>query len=160
MLSVCCVILGTICVLLGFIGCVVPAIPGPLLSFVSLLCLLPTENSVSSTWLIVGAVIMVGASALDYIVPALSAKKFKCSRSGIWGCTIGSIIGMFVMPIGLFIGPFIGAVIGELLAGKLNASALKGGFGALIGVIIGMIIKMVACGVIAAIFAIAAVKSF
>jgi len=160
MINILFIVLGTICIILAYVGCVVPAIPGPLLAFASLLCLLPTTNPVGTTSLIVGGLIMVFASVLDYMVPAISAKRFKCSKAGVWGCTIGSILGMFVMPIGLFLGPFLGAIIGELISGKLNCSALKGGFGALLGVLLGMLIKMVACSIIAIMFAVAACKCF
>lgn len=159
-LAIGCVVLGAVCILVGFVGCVVPAIPGPLVAFASLLCLLPTTNPPGMVPMIAAGVIMVGASVMDYVVPSISAKRFNCSKAGVIGCTIGSIVGMFFMPIGLFLGPFAGAIIGELLSGNKEWRIVNGGFGALLGVIAGMLIKMASCGIIAVVFAVAAVKCF
>lgn len=151
-------LIGVLCVILSFVGCVVPAIPGPLLAFVALLCLLPTTNSVGWVSLAVGGVIMLIASVLDYVVPAFGAKKFKCSGSGVTGCMIGTVVGMFFMPIGLFLGPFFGAVVGELIVGRKIWGSVQGGFGALLGFLAGTAIKIVACGILATMFTIASCR--
>lgn len=142
----------------GFVGCVIPAIPGPLLAYVSLLLLLLTNHPIGLLGLVVGGVVMIAATFLDYIVPAMGARKFKCSASGVTGCLIGSIVGMFFMPIGLFLGPFLGAVIGELISGRKILGSVQGGFGALLGFVAGTMIKILACAVLATMFTFSACR--
>ncbi|MBP3407187.1 MAG: DUF456 domain-containing protein [Kiritimatiellae bacterium] len=103
---------------LGLLGCVVPVIPGPALSYAALLLLLPSRFAPSlgvCVWFGIGCAAVL---VLDTIVPALGAKKFRCSRWGVAGCIIGTVIGMFFGLLGLVLGPFVGAVLGEIIAGK------------------------------------------
>jgi len=152
MLDMLWVCLGIVCLVVGIVGCIVPAIPGPALSYVALLLLLFTSRSVGAVTLIVGAVVALVAILLDYIVPAFGAKKFKCSRAGVIGCTIGSALGMFFMPLGLFLGPFLGAFVGEIWNGRGTKGAFVGGLGALVGFVLGVVVKIAACGVLALMF--------
>ena len=85
------------------------------------------------------AILMV----LDYIAPALGAKKFGASRRGLWGSAIGMIIGIFfIPPWGIIVGAFIGALVGELLTGKSGKNALRAGWGILIGNVLGLGLKL------------------
>ncbi len=80
---------------------------------------------------------------LDYVVPALGAKKFGASRRGLWGSVIGMIIGIFFMPPwGMIVGALVGALVGELAAGKSGHEALRAGWGILIGSILGVGLKL------------------
>lgn len=140
---------GIIFIISGILGCVVPVIPGPPLSYVGILLLHFTGNySFSSRFLIIWAVITIVVYALDLVIPAWGTKKFGGSKRGIWGSIIGLIIGMFVFPpIGIIIGPFIGAVLGELSTGKESGQALKSGFGSFMGLLTGTILKLIASGI-------------
>lgn len=145
--------LGWLLLVAGIVGCVVPVVPGPILSFCALLCLLPTEHPPGIIALsLFGAVVLV-ASALDYVVPALGAKKFHCSKLGVSGCMVGTFVGVFFFPIGLLLGPFLGAVVGELLSGKSAGKSIWGGVGAFLGFLAGTFIKLAACVWIAVFFA-------
>ena len=144
------IVLSGLCLIAGFVGCVVPVIPGPVLSFAGLLLLIPTTHaSPSMPMLGAGGVATLLAVVLDYIVPAMGAKKFKCSTWGVVGCTLGTIIGVFFFPFGIILGPFLGAVIGELIAGKNGSESLKGGFGAFLGFLVGVMLKLGVCGFLA-----------
>ncbi|HYQ58581.1 MAG TPA: DUF456 domain-containing protein, partial [Draconibacterium sp.] len=114
------IVLGSIFIISGILGCILPVIPGPPLSYVGLLLLHFTERyQFSSRFLIIWAIITVVVYALDYLIPAWGTKKFGGSKRGIWGSIIGLLIGLFFFPpFGIIIGPFLGAVIGELGAGK------------------------------------------
>jgi len=80
---------------------------------------------------------------IDYIVPAIGAKKFGASRIGLAGSIIGMIIGFFVFPpFGIFIGTFLGAVIGELISGKKGEAAIKIGIGTFVGNLAGIALKL------------------
>ena len=90
--------------------------------------------------------------ALDYIVPALGAKKFNCSRWGVFGCLAGTLVGVFFFPWGLVLGPFGGAFLGELVAGKTTADAVRGGVGALLGFLVSVVLKLASVGFCAVLF--------
>ncbi len=127
------------------VGCVLPVIPGPILSFAALLLLSWIKNwqIFSQTFLIVMGAVTVLLILLDYVVPALGAKKFGASRRGLWGSVIGMIIGIFFMPPwGMIVGALVGALVGELAAGKSGHEALRAGWGILIGSILGVGLKL------------------
>ncbi len=149
------IVLGIIFIIGGIIGCVLPVIPGPPLSYIGLLLLHFTSRyTFSAKFLIVWAVVTVVVYALDFIIPAWGTKKFGGSKRGVWGSIIGLIIGMFFFPpIGIIIGPFAGAVIGELSLGKESGAALKSGFGSFLGFLTGTILKLIASGMMAWYFA-------
>lgn len=129
-------VFGLILALAGIIGCILPIIPGPIFSFLALILLSWTKNwqVFSLTFLIVMGSLTALLIVLDYIAPALGAKKYGASKSGLWGSVIGMIIGIFfIPPWGMIVGAFVGALIGEFLAGKSGKKALRAGWGILIG---------------------------
>ena len=140
--------LGIIFIISGILGCVLPVIPGPPLSYVGLLLLHFTERYQFSTkFLIIWAIITVLVYALDYVIPAWGTKKFGGSKRGVWGRIIGLIVGLFFFPpLGIIIGPFAGAVIGELSLGKDSGAALKSGFGSFLGFLTGTLLKLITSG--------------
>ena len=148
------IVLGSILFLLAFVGCVVPVLPGPLLALAGLLCArgLSPHDRPSLTALLLAAAFVAVVVVLDYVIPALGARKFNCGKLGVFGCVVGTIVGLFFMPFGLLIGPFLGAMIGELLAGKTVRQSLKGAVGAFLGYAAGILLKMICCGCLAAVF--------
>jgi uncharacterized protein YqgC (DUF456 family) len=99
-------------------------------------------------FLVVWAVIVIIIQVLDFYIPIWGTKKFGGSKAGIWGATVGLVIGIFILPpIGIIIGPFAGAVIGEIITGKKSAEAFRAGFGSLMGFLMGIGIKLVASAV-------------
>ena len=145
MADVALMVAGAVCLLVGFVGCVVPVLPGVACAYAALWTLYPTPYALTNERLLVGGIVAVAAIVLDYVVPALGAKKFNCSKGGVFGCMVGTIVGIFFAPFGIILGPFLGAVAGELVAGKQASAALRGGFGALLGFIAGVLLKFVAC---------------
>ena len=145
MADVALMVLGALCLLVGFVGCVVPVLPGVACAYAALWTLYPTPYALASEKLIAGGIVAVVAIVLDYVVPALGAKKFNCSKWGVFGCMAGTIVGIFFAPLGIILGPVLGAVAGELVAGKQASAALRGGFGALLGFVAGVLLKFVAC---------------
>lgn len=143
-------IFGLLFALVGFIGCILPIIPGPPLSFLALIILSFAKNwePFSSTFLIIMAILTILVTILDYIVPASGAKKYGASKLAVWGSTIGMLIGIFFFPpLGIFIGGFIGALAGELLTTKKAKKALRAGWGVFIGIMLSTGIKLTFCGV-------------
>lgn len=135
----------------GVIGCVVPVLPGPLAAYAGFLCLLGTPRSPG--W---GAAVAMGAVAAavvlaDSLVPAWGAKRFRCSKWGVWGSVIGAFAGSFFFPAGLLAGPFLGAMAGELLSGRKWSAAAWGGVGAVAGFLVGVALKLGVCALMAAV---------
>lgn len=151
------IVLGALCLLLGIVGCVAPVIPGVPLAYIGLLLLQPTEK-VQFSWqfLVIWAVVVVVVQLLDYFIPAWGTKRMGGSKWGVWGSTIGLIVGLFAGPWGIVLGPFLGAVASEWLYihthDKPNPTplrqALRAGFGSFLGLLTGTIIKLICCGLI------------
>lgn len=140
-------ILGIILLLVGLVGCVVPFIPGPPLGFLALLALHFTSwVQFSSKLLWIAAILAVVVTLLDYVVPAWGTKKFGGSKAGVWGASLGLVVGLFLAPAGIVLGPFAGALVGELLVKANGSQALRSALGAVIGLFAGVLLKLVVCG--------------
>lgn len=135
--------LGIIAIILGIIGCLVPVLPGPPLSFIGLLLLHVSKFAqFTSTTLIIFAVIAIVVTILDYLVPVWGKKKFGGSKYGTRGATVGLIIGLFLGPVGIIAGPLIGAFVGEMIFKDDVRYAFNAGFGSLIGFLTGIGLKL------------------
>jgi len=144
-LDVVIIVIGLILAIAGILGCILPIIPGPIFSFLALILLSWINNwqVFSQTFLIVMGSLTAILMILDYIAPALGAKKFGASKRGLWGSAVGMIIGIFfIPPWGIIVGAFIGALVGELLTGKSGKNALRAGWGILIGNVLGVGLKL------------------
>jgi len=98
--------------------------------------------------LVILGVLTVIVQALDYLLPAVGAKKFGASKYGFWGAIIGMLLGIiFVPPFGIIIGAFLGAISGEIIAGKEASNALKAGWGVFVGIMVGMLLKLILAGI-------------
>ena len=134
-------------ILIGFIGCIVPGLPGTPIAYAGLWIAQATDR-VDFSWqfLLIWGVVVVIISVLDYLVPAWGTKHYGGTKWGVWGSTIGVFVGLFFGAIGVILGPLVGAIIGELLAGKELQAALKAGWGSFVGILFGTILKLIACG--------------
>jgi uncharacterized protein YqgC (DUF456 family) len=146
-------ILGSALVLIGFIGSILPVIPGPPISWVGLLLLKWTDYVndhgqayENALWILLFFVVLV--TILDYVVPIMGTKKFGGSKRGVWGATIGVVVGLFFGPLGIIIGPFLGAFIGEITTGKKERDALRAAWGSFVGFLLGVGMKLMVCGAI------------
>jgi uncharacterized protein YqgC (DUF456 family) len=137
-------VVGIFILLLGFIGCFVPVLPGPPLAYISLVLLqLGPEIPFSLNFMLITGAIVVAVTLLDYIVPALGTRKWGGSRFGMFGALIGIVLGLFVFPpFGFLIFPLLGAMAGEILNGADTNKALKSAFGTLIGLVFGTVMKL------------------
>ena len=139
------IIIGLLLAIVGMVGCILPVIPGPILSFCALILLSWIKNwqVFSQTFLMVMGAVTIFLIVLDYIAPALGAKKYGATKRGIWGSAIGMIIGIFfIPPWGMIVGAFAGALLGELSSGKSGRKALRAGWGILIGSVLGVGLKL------------------
>jgi uncharacterized protein len=143
-----------VCVFLmiaGFIGCIVPFIPGPPICYLSLLIFnFATPFDVDTDFLIEWAVIMVAITALDVWLQVYGVKRFGGKKKAINGTLVGLVLGIFIPPFGIVIGPFVGAFIGAYLDEKDDfKKVIKIALGALVGFLSGVVLKVVVCGIMA-----------
>lgn len=141
------IILGAICLVIGILGCVLPVLPGVPLAYCGLLLLHATDK-VQFSWqfLVIWAVVTIVVQVLDSVVPIWGTKRFGGSKMGVWGSTLGLLVGLFFGPWGIVLGPFLGAVLFELIDGKNARLALKAGWGSFVGLLTGTILKLISCG--------------
>ena len=141
------IVLSGIFLVAGLVGCIVPVLPSVPLSYIGLLLLHATDKVQFSTrFLLIWLAVVVVLQVLDYVVPAWGTKHFGGSKLGVWGSTIGLLVGFFFGPWGIVVGPFVGAVLFELFDGKNALAALKAGFGSFVGLLADTILKLIACG--------------
>lgn len=136
----------------GIIGCIVPMLPGPPLSYAGLLfAQLISDPPFSLTFMLVWAAIVLAVSVLDYIIPVYGTKKLGGTKYGIWGCMVGLFAGIWFGPWGIVLGPFLGAFAGEMLAAN-HTGALKAALGSFIGFLFSTLLKLIVCVVMAGYF--------
>jgi hypothetical protein len=140
------VIVGTVLIFVGLIGCIIPLLPGPFIAWIALPLLLLTSDGYAEfdqTWFIVLTLLMIAVTVVDLLLPIWGSKLTGGTTSGKIGSAIGLVIGLiFLGPLGLFFGPFLGALFGELSTGKDLQFALKSGIGSLIGLLLGTVFKV------------------
>lgn len=142
-------------VLAGIAGSVLPALPGPPLSWIGLLILYTMPNIKFDYWTLgITFVFTLIIVILDYVIPAQGTKRFGGSKYGIWGTNIGLIVGLLApIPFGFIIGPFVGAFIGELIYDQNDSKrALKAAAGSFIGFLASTFIKFVFCMILLGIY--------
>ena len=145
------IILGLLFSLIGLIGCIVPIIPGPPLSFFALIILSYAKNwePFSTLFLIIMAGLTIVVTLLDYVVPAIGAKRYGASTLGVWSSIIGMLFGLFIFPPwGMLIGAIAGALAGELLSGKRGKKVVRAGWGVLVGNILCIGLKLAFSGAV------------
>jgi len=139
------IILVFVLIIIGFLGVIVPFLPGAPISWAGLFIYAYYTGfdkiSLKTSLIFLGLVLLT--TLIDFILPILGAKKYKASRYGIIGIFLGLIIGLFIGPFGIIVLPFLGAFIGELLAGRKSNKAFKAALGAFLGSLIGALLKMI-----------------
>ena len=136
-------ILGLLLMVVGILGSLLPALPGPPISWVGILLLYFCPGMETNYWLLgITLVIAVVIGILDYVIPAQGTKYFGGSKYGIWGTNIGLVVGLLFPPFGFLIGPFLGALIGELIYNSNEGKrAFKAATGSFLGFLAGTFIK-------------------
>lgn len=141
--------------IIGIIGSVVPALPGPPLSWLGLLILYAWGGGTNSagepmslTLLLVWLGIVILVSVLDYVVPAYFTKMTGGTKYGAAGAVIGMFAGLLIPPVGMILGSLIGAFAAEFLfASKDAVGSFKSAMGAFLGFIFGTGLKLITTGV-------------
>jgi Uncharacterized protein conserved in bacteria len=129
---------------IGTLGTVLPALPGLPLIWLAMLVYGIVEGfeSITVTFLGLALAVVIVAEVADYFARAWGARRFGASRAGAVGAVVGSLVGLFFLPIGLLAGPFVGAVVGELISGRTASESIRAGWGGLIGALSSLVVKV------------------
>ena len=143
-------ILAVVLALAGIIGSIVPALPGPPLGWLAMLCVFFCNGSnaagepMTLTCLLVWLGITIIVTILDYVVPAYMTKATGGHKAASRGAAIGLIVGMFFTPVGMILGSLAGAFIGEFVFADSGVwTSFKATIGAFLGFISGTLMKVV-----------------
>ncbi len=104
--------------IVGILGTVLPVLPGLLLSLCGLLIYkFGTDAPLSMVYIWIFVFLTAVSVVLNYVIPAKTTRKYGGTRWGSIGSIIGTIAGMFLIPVpfGFLIGMFLGVFVGELL---------------------------------------------
>ena len=142
----------TICLLIvGFIGTLVPFLPGHLILFFAAVghWLMLREDSGVEWWtFVVLGLLLTLSQIFEFMSGAVGTRWFGGTRWGAAGALIGGIVGMFFMPFGLILGPLIGSTLCEFVFAKKEVKpAAVSGVGSVLGTVAGLIV-MVVVGVV------------
>ena len=136
--------LAVLLIIVGFVGIVMPALPGTWLILGGLILAAWADGFMRvSVWtLVVIGLIAAASYFVDFVAAALGARKLGASKRAMVGAALGTLAGLaFGLP-GLVVGPFVGAVIGELTMHRDWKKAGRAGVAAWIGFAIGTAIKV------------------
>ncbi len=134
--------------LVGFVGVIVPMLPGTTLILVGAIVhklLLPDTLSWNAVvWI---AVIWLLSVIADFLGVVIGARLFGGSKWGMAGAGGGAFVGMFFSLPGLILGTLVGAAAAEKVFAKKDPRAsLKAGVGAATGFFLSLVAR-VACAV-------------
>jgi len=150
MLEAVTIIIGSILVLLGLAGSILPILPGPPLGFIGLFLLALLRHfspPLTPALIIILAVVTIFVVVMDYIIPLLGARRYGASKWAVWGSVLGMAIGIFLSPFAMLAGAFAGAVVVEWLAGKKKGEAFRAGWGVVMGALFATVLRLAVSGV-------------
>ena len=146
MIEIILAILAFLFLLIGFLGAIIPILPGPPISYIGLLLLQWSGyGNFTSTFLWIWAAITLIVTIGDNLFPAWMTQRFGGSRSAAIGAFLGLVAGMFFFPpMGLIIGSFLGALTGELIHNRSDKDkALRVALGAFLAFILSTGAKLI-----------------
>ncbi|ALC88070.1 hypothetical protein AM499_03345 [Bacillus sp. FJAT-22090] len=133
--------------IIAFIGTFYPIIPSVVFMILGYIIYGLFFSFSELTWLfwVIQLLFVVLLFSADMVANAFGVKKFGGTKAGLWGSTIGLIVGPFVIPVaGILVGPFLGAVLAELIVTREGIKqATKSGIGSLIGFLTSSIVKII-----------------
>lgn len=133
-----------LCIVVGFVGTIVPILPGTVMIFagITLVAWWSDFVIIGVPVLVLTGMLVVLSLAVDFLSSVLGAKRVGASSLALWGATVGSFVGMFFMIPGIVLGPFVGAFIGEYLAQSSASQAAQAGLGTWLGLLVGTVLKV------------------
>ncbi|MFZ3324181.1 MAG: DUF456 domain-containing protein [Usitatibacter sp.] len=150
-------VIGALLVIAGFVGLVIPVIPGALFIFGGLLLAAWSDGFAhvgAITLAIIGALGLL-AFVADLLGSHLGAKRVGASALALIGAAIGGVVGIFFGIPGIIVGPFVGATVGEVLTHGQLLKAGKVGLGTSLGLLAAAIAKIFLALAMVAVFLLA-----
>lgn len=137
-------VVAAILMLVGIAGTVLPALPGIPLVFAGMVVAAWAGDFqyVGWGWLVALGILTVLSLGIDLLAGSTGAKRVGASKQALAGAILGSFVGLFFGPLGLFAGPFVGALAGELVNRRDLGQATKVGFGTWFGILLGTVLKL------------------
>lgn len=148
------IVIASVLMIAGLMGSFLPVLPGVPLSWIGLL-LLHLSQAVPMNYVFLGITLFISIIifALQYAIPAFGTRYFGGSKAGMYGATIGLVIGIFTpIPFAILFGPFAGAYIGEIVNKTDSRNALRAASGSFIGLIASTFMEFVVTGIFLLLF--------
>lgn len=130
----------------GFVGTLVPFLPGHLILFFAAIAhrlMLGGDSGVEWWTFVVMGFLLVMSQVLEFLSGAMGTRWFGGSRWGAAGALIGGVAGLFFMPFGLVLGPLLGSMLCEFVCAKKKVKpATVSGVGSVLGTVAGLLVKV------------------
>jgi uncharacterized protein YqgC (DUF456 family) len=148
--------LALVVMLAGFVGSLLPGVPGTPLVLAAAIChrLYFGSRGVDNPVLVCLIALALLSMLLDCLASLWGAKRFGATWRGVAGAAAGGAIGIFFSLPGILLGPFIGATLFEVIGGYEFKKATRAGLGATLGLLAGLIGKCAVCAAMIGLFAI------
>ena len=137
-------LLAAVLVVVGIAGVVLPALPGLPLVFAGMLLAAWAGDFQQIGWvtLVALGLLTLVSVAVDFFATLVGAQRVGASRKALAGAVLGTVVGLFFGPLGIFAGPFVGALLGELWHGREIGKAARVGIGTWLGILLGTVLKL------------------
>ena len=139
--------LALLVMVVGLVGCVVPALPGTPLVLVAAVGHKLYFGSEGVGWLVLTILVILtaGSLVLEHLVSAYGARRFGATWRGVTGAIVGGLVGLFFGLPGILLGPFAGAALFELAGRRTLEESGRAGVGATVGLIVASAAKVACC---------------
>jgi uncharacterized protein len=133
--------------IVGLVGCVLPALPGHL--FILLAAIgyrLMVGSDAGIAWWGFGILVLLMAISqiFEIVSGSLGTQWFGGTKWGALGAFVGGLVGLFFLPFGLLLGPLIGAFgFEKAFAKKETRESAVSGVGSMVGTLVGIVVKVI-----------------
>jgi len=138
------ILFGFLALALGVVGLIAPALPGPPLIYLGILTLAWADgfrrlDPLELTFL---GLVAVFVTVLDVLAGIYGTKWFGGTRWGMFGASVGLLLGLPFGLAGLLIGPFAGVLVFEYWKSPDLRAAIRAGTGSVLGFLVGTSMKV------------------
>ena len=157
-------ILGWVLIGLGFLGCFINKVPGPILAVIGLVVVAVTGDVEVPWWgwALIVALLVIGKIVDKKLLPKVATAVAEYGKAGTWGTTIGTFLGLFILAgvssdasntfvivllllIPFVFMPYIFAFLFETISRKSLAAGAKAACGAYVAYWASSVLKCLVC---------------